>query len=115
MTEKLPVETKKLVIYIGEKDHHASRPLYEVLLHRLQERGMAGASAVRGLAGYGGHSVLHTTAILRLSDDLPIRIEAIDLPKKIEAVLPDVLALVGEGLVETERVEVHKFSPLKKR
>lgn len=115
MSENAPVEARKLVIYIGEADHHAGRPLYEVLLHRLQEKGIAGASAVRGLAGYGGHGVLHTTAILRLSDDLPIRIEAIDLPEKIEAVVPEILALVKEGLVEVESVRVYKFSPLKRR
>ena len=102
----------KLVVYIGEADHHAGRPLYDVILHTLQNKGITGASAFRGIAGYGGHGVMHTTAILRLSEDLPIRIEAIDTPGKIDAVLPEILSLVGEGLVETERVEVHKFPPL---
>jgi hypothetical protein len=115
MSENDPVEARKLVIYFGEADHHGGRPLYEVILHRLQEMGIAGASALRGLAGYGGHGVLHTTAILRLSDDLPIRIEAIDLPEKIESVIPEILGLVKEGLVEVEIVQVYKFSPLKKR
>ena len=102
----------RLVIYVGEADHHAGRPLYEVLLHTLQRKGIAGASAFRGIAGYGGHGVMHTTAILRLSEDLPLRIEAIDEPARIEAVLPDVLALVGEGLVAVEPVDVRKFPPL---
>lgn len=106
------IEAVKLVIYIGEADHHAGRPLYDVILHALQNNGITGASAFRGIAGYGGHGVMHTTAILRLSEDLPIRIEAIDALEKIEAVLPEILALVGEGLVETERVDVHKFPPL---
>jgi PII-like signaling protein len=115
MEPSVPCKASKLVIYIGEADHLGGRPLYEVILHRLQEKGIAGGSATRGLAGYGGHGVMHTTAILRLSDDLPIRIEAIDLPEKIEAVLPEVLSLVKEGLVEVEPVTVHKFSPLKPR
>ncbi|HKB72160.1 MAG TPA: DUF190 domain-containing protein [Thermoanaerobaculia bacterium] len=106
-------EFRKLVIYIGESDHRGGKPLYEVLLFLLQKKGIAGASAVRGLAGYGGHGVMHTTAILRLSEDLPIRIEAIDHREKIEAVLPDVLDLVDEGLVEVETVRVYRASPIK--
>jgi hypothetical protein len=104
---------RKLVIYIGESDHRGGKPLYEVLLFLLQKKGVAGASAVRGLAGYGGHGVMHTAAILRLSEDLPIRIEAIDRRERIEAVLPDVLDLVEEGLVEVETVRVYKTSPMK--
>jgi PII-like signaling protein len=108
-----PTRAAKLVVYVGESDRRAGRPLYEVLLHLLQRRGVAGASAVRGLAGYGGHGILHTTAILRLSEDLPIRIEAVDSREKIESVLPDVLDLVTEGLVEVEDVQVYKVSPPK--
>ena len=108
-----PDDSRKLVIYIGESDHRGGKPLYEVILFLLQRKGIAGASAVRGLAGYGGHGVMHTTAILRLSEDLPIRIEAIDTREKIESVLPDVLDLVEEGLVEVETVRVYKTSPVK--
>ena len=106
-------EYRKLVVYIGESDHRGGKPLYEVILFLLQKRGVAGASAVRGLAGYGGHGVMHTAAILRLSEDLPIRIEAIDTRERIESVLPDVLDLVEEGLVEVENVRVYKTSPVK--
>ncbi len=98
---------RKLIITIGESDRSGGHPLYDVLLRLLQSRGIAGASAFRGIAGYGSHGVLHTTAILRLSEDLPLRIEAIDLPEKIDAVLPEVLELVREGLVEVQDVSVH--------
>ena len=98
---------RKLIIYIGESDRSGGHPLSNVLLHLLQKKGIAGASAFRGIAGYGSHGVLHTTAILRLSEDLPLRIEAIDLPEKIDAVLPEVLELVPEGLVEVQDVAVY--------
>ncbi len=104
---------RKLVIYVGESDHRGGKPLYEAILFLLQKKGIAGASAVRGLAGYGGHGVMHTAAILRLSEDLPIRIEAIDARERIESVLPDVLDLVDEGLVEVENVHVYKTPPVK--
>lgn len=112
----MPLETeefRKLVVYVGESDHRGGKPLYEALLFLLQKKGIAGASAVRGLAGYGGHGVMHTTAIVRLSEDLPIRVEAVDRREKIEAVLPDVLDLVDEGLVEVETVHVYKTPPIK--
>ena len=98
---------RKLIIYIGESDRSGGHPLYDVLLRLLQKKGIAGASAFRGIAGYGSHGVLHTTAILRLSEDLPLRIEAIDLPEKIDAVLPEVLELVPDGLVEIQDVVVY--------
>ena len=98
---------RKLIIYIGESDRSGGHPLYDVLLHLLQKKQIAGASAFRGLAGYGSHGVLHTTAILRLSEDLPIRIEAIDLPEKIDAVLPEILELVPDGLVEIQDVTAY--------
>jgi uncharacterized protein len=93
-------------IYIGESDHHDGRPLYEVIVSLLRERGIAGATVLRGIEGYGRAARLHTSRILRLSDDLPILIEVVDREERLRAVLPDIDALVGEGLITLEHVEV---------
>ncbi|MFO7531303.1 MAG: DUF190 domain-containing protein [Candidatus Limnocylindrales bacterium] len=93
-------------IYIGESDHHDGRPLYEAIVALLRERGIAGATVLRGIEGYGRAARLHTSRILRLSDDLPILIEVVDREDRLRAVLPDIDALVGEGLITLEHVDV---------
>ncbi len=100
-----------LRIYVGEADKHGHEALYKHLVKLLRERGLWGATAFRGVMGFGAKSVLHAASPLRLSQDLPILIEAVDRPEKIEAVLPEVAALVAEGLVLTEDVRVRKHSP----
>jgi PII-like signaling protein len=100
-----------LRIYVGETDKAGHEALYKHLVKLLRERGVAGATAFRGVMGYGARSVLHATSPLRLSQDLPIVIEAVDEPAKIEAVLPEVTALVAEGLVLTEEVRIHRRDP----
>ena len=110
MVERLAA--KKLVIYLGESHRAGAHPLSDALLHLLQKKGIAGASLFRGLAGFGRHRVLHTAAILRLSEDLPLRIEAVDTPAKIEEALPEVLALVRGGLVEIEDVMICREEPV---
>lgn len=102
------IEAAKLVIYVDENAHRGGKPLYEVLLHFLQNRGIAGATAVRGIAGYHGKGPFQTAAILRLSENLPLRIEAVDSRKKIDRLLPDLMELVGEGLVGVEPITVYK-------
>jgi uncharacterized protein len=93
-------------IYIGESDHHDGRPLYEAIVSLLRERGIAGATVLRGIEGYGRAARLHTSRILRLSDDLPILIEVVDREDRLRAALPDIDAMVGEGLITLEHVEV---------
>ena len=93
-------------IYIGESDHHKGAPLYEAIVQLLRERGLAGATVLRGVEGYGRHARLHTTRILRLSEDLPILIEVVDEEDRIRAVLPELDGMVEEGLITLERVEV---------
>ena len=93
-------------IYIGESDHHDGRPLYEAIVALLRERGIAGATVLRGIEGYGRAARLHTSRILRLSDDLPILIEVVDREDRLRAVLPEIDAMVGEGLITLEHVEV---------
>lgn len=105
----LPRDGHLLRIFIGESDRHEGVPLYEWLVRRARERGLAGATVLRGLAGFGAHSRLHTAKILRLSTDLPIVVEIVDTIDKIEAFLPDVDDAVGEGLATVERVEVRFY------
>ena len=93
-------------IYIGEADHHDGHPLYQAIVAFLRERGIAGATVFRGIEGYGANARLHTTRLLRLSEDLPILIEVVDQEDRLRAVLPDLDAMVVDGLITLERVEV---------
>lgn len=93
-------------IYIGESDSWHGRPLYQAIVERLRERGLAGATVLRGIEGYGAKARLHTTRILRLSEDLPILIEVVDQEDRLRAVLPELDAMVDDGLITLERVEV---------
>ena len=102
----LPTEGKLLRIFIGEADRWQGRPLYEAIIEEARKRGMAGATAWKGFMGFGKHSRLHTAKILRLSEDLPVVIEIVDAPEKIEAFLPDLDRMVTEGLITVERAKV---------
>lgn len=93
-------------IYIGESDHHDGRPLYEAIVQLLRQRGLAGATVLRGIEGFGRNARVHTTRILHLSGDLPVLIEAVDEEAKVRAILPELDAMVGEGLITLERIEV---------
>ena len=93
-------------IYIGEADRRDGRPLYQAIVAFLRERGMAGATALRGIEGFGANAHLHTARLLRLSEDLPILIEVVDQEDRIRAILPELDAMVGDGLITLEKVEV---------
>ncbi|NLX97986.1 MAG: DUF190 domain-containing protein [Rhodopirellula sp.] len=103
---KLPAEAELLRVFIGESDHCGGRPLYEAIVEEARRRGMAGATVLRGLMGFGAHSRLHTAKILRLSEDLPIVVEIVDTPEKIADLLPKLDEMIGEGLVTLEGVRV---------
>lgn len=100
-------------IYIGESDTWHGRPLYEAIVHLLRERGLAGATVIRGIEGFGAKHHLHTTRILSLTTDLPILIEVVDQEERLRAILPEIDAMVGDGLITLERVEVlaYRASP----
>ncbi len=98
------------MIYIGEADQWRGKPLYSALLETLKARGLAGATVVRGVAGFGAHSRIHTAAIVRLSEDLPLRIEAIDSPEKIARALEFITPMVREGLITLDQVQVIKYT-----
>jgi uncharacterized protein len=103
---QLPTEAELLRIFIGESDKRHGRPLYEVIVEEARRRGMAGATVLRGTLGFGANSRIHTAKILRLSEDLPMVVEIVDKPERIEAFLPDLDAMIDEGLVTLEKVRV---------
>lgn len=99
---------KKLSIYVGETDKFGDKPVYEVLLDILHKKKIAGVSVFKGVAGYGADGVLHTSKILYLSMDMPMKIEAVDSEEMINKVLPDVYQVVEKGLVEMADTNVIK-------
>mgnify|MGYP000985866030 FL=1 len=102
----LPQEAQLLRIFVGESDKWRGQPLYEAIILEARHRGMAGGTVTRGLMGFGAHSRLHTAKILRLSEDLPIVIEIVDRPDRIEAFLPLLDTMIDEGLVTLEPIRV---------
>ncbi len=105
----LPEEGQLLRVFVGESDRHDGRPLYEWLVHKAREQGLAGATVLRGIEGFGAHSRLHTAKILRLSEDLPIVVEIVDTAEKIEAFLPLVDGAIREGLATLEKVRIRLY------
>jgi len=105
----LPSNGKLLRIFVGESDQHGGMSLYEWIVRQAREHGLAGATVLRGLEGFGARSRLHTSKVLRLSSDLPIVIEIIDTEEKIEAFLPLIDNAIPEGLATIEKVEVHFY------
>jgi PII-like signaling protein len=95
-----------LRIYIGESDTWHGRPLYQAIVELLRERGLAGATVLRGIEGFGAKAHLHTTRILRLSSDLPVLIEIVDQEDRIRAIIPELDTMVIDGLITLEKVEV---------
>ena len=93
-------------IYIGEADQHGGKPLYQAIVELLRDRGIAGASVFRGIEGYGANARLHTSRILRLSEDLPVLIEVVDREETLRAILPELDEMIGDGMITLERVEV---------
>jgi len=106
---KLPAEADLLRVFIGESDKFEGRPLYEAIVHEARKRGMAGATVLRGALGFGAHSRLHSAKILRLSEDLPMVIEIVDKPERIEEFLPKLDAMIDEGMVTIEKVRVFAY------
>jgi PII-like signaling protein len=105
----LPEEGKLLRIFVGELDTHEGKPLYQWLIEKARERGLAGATVLRGLAGFGAHSRLHTAKVLRLSVDLPIVVEIVDTEERIEAFLPVIDEAIPEGLATVEKVQIRFY------
>lgn len=107
---KITGSARMVRIYVGESDKWHGQPLYMAILLKAREMGLAGATVLRGLAGYGAHSRIHTANILRLSEDLPMVIEIVDSAEKIKSFLPVLDEMVQEGLIVLCDVEVIKYS-----
>jgi PII-like signaling protein len=103
---KISEEGQLLRIFIGEADRWHGKPLYEAIILKAREMGIAGATMLRGMMGYGANSRIHTAKILRLSEDLPVVVEIVDNAEKIERLLPAIDEMVQEGLVTLEKVKV---------
>ena len=108
---KLESEAELLRIFIGEKDKHGAKPLYEAIVELARERGMAGATVLHGVMSFGASSRLHTAKVLRISEDLPLVIEIVDNPGKIAEFLPELDPMIGEGLITIEKVRVIAYQP----
>ncbi|HEY3581931.1 MAG TPA: DUF190 domain-containing protein [Pyrinomonadaceae bacterium] len=102
----IPEDGALLRIFVGESDRHGHHPLYEAIVLKARENGLAGATVLRGVMGYGKHSILHTAKILRLSEDLPMVIEIVDSADKINEFLPLLDEMIKDGLVTLEHVKV---------
>jgi uncharacterized protein len=105
----LPEEGQLLRIFMGESDRYEGLPLYEWIVRQARQRGLAGATVLRGIAGFGAASRIHTANILRLSLDLPVIVEIVDKPERIEAFLPIVDAAVKDGLVTLEKANIKLY------
>ena len=103
-------DAQRIRIYIGESDRWRNRPLYAAILEALKKNGLAGATVIRGVAGFGAHSRIHTAAILRLSQDLPLVIEVVDSLEKIKQALEVVSPMVREGLITLDEVQVIRYT-----
>jgi hypothetical protein len=105
-------EGRLLRIYFCESDRYDGHPLDEAIIAALQSAGISGATVIRGVAGYGGSAVLHTSHVLRLSEDLPLVIEAVDTVERVATVLPRLVEIAGDGLVTSQPVQIHHRSPV---
>ena len=98
-------------IHIGERDKYQGKPLYQALVEKFRSKGLAGATVLRGVSGFGASSTLHTDKVLRLSLDLPIVIEIVETEEAIQAILPDLDEMIGGGLITLERARVIMYRP----
>jgi len=105
----LPEEGQLLRIFIGESDKYQRQPLYQWIVKKARESGLAGATVYRGLEGYGASSRLHTAKLLRLSSDLPIVIEIVDTDEKIEEFMPLIDEAIKNGLATLEKVRIRIY------
>jgi PII-like signaling protein len=111
----LPEEAQLLRIFISEQDRYYHQPLYEALVLKARELGLAGATVLRGSLGYGHTSRIHTAKILRLSDDLPLVVEVVETQANIDAFLPVLDEMMESGLVTIEKARVLRYGPNPKK
>ncbi|MGA1862982.1 DUF190 domain-containing protein [Deferribacter thermophilus] len=109
MTKKLEGTQKLMRIFIGEDDKYEGKPLYKEIVGLCREKGISGATVIRGIYGYGRSSIIHSSRTLALSNDLPIIVEVVDTPEKIDEILPEIEKMVSHGLITLELAHVIKY------
>ncbi|ABA88235.1 protein of unknown function DUF190 [Syntrophotalea carbinolica DSM 2380] len=110
---KLEGEQTLMRIFIGESDRWKSKPLHEALVEMFRQEGFAGATVVKGIMGFGCHSVTHTDKLLRFSADLPVIVEVVDSPDKIEAIMPRIDDMMEGGMITLEKAHVIRYRKTK--
>lgn len=115
MVTRLEGEGRLLRVFIGESDQWHGKPLYDAIVLLAREQGMAGATVLRGIEGFGAESHMHTSRILRLSEDLPVVVEIVDSAERIDALLPRLDEMVSEGMVTVEDVHIVAYRASKKK
>jgi PII-like signaling protein len=106
---KIESDARQVTIFVNSNDQYHGQPLYAAIVRLCQQQGIAGASVTRCEEGYGAGRRLHTTRLLELSDDLPVRIDIVDLPERIDPLLADLDGMIGEGLVTISTVRVRRY------
>jgi PII-like signaling protein len=108
---KIEVDAKMVTIFVNSTDQWHGRPLYSAIVQLCQEKGIAGATVVRCVEGYGSSRHLHTSRLLELSENLPVRIEIVDVPERVEPLLVALGSMIGEGLVTVSDVHIMRYLP----
>jgi PII-like signaling protein len=108
---KIEMDAKQVMIFVNSTDQWHGRPLYAAIVQLCQQKGIAGASVTRCVEGYGAGHQLHTTRLLELSENLPVRIDIVDLPERIEPLLDALAGMIGEGLVTVGDVHIIRYLP----
>lgn len=108
---KLIGENVLMRIFVGETDRYHHKPLYEALVELFREEGFAGATVIRGISGFGAHSVYHTQKLLDLSADLPLIVEVVDSQEKIDDIMPRVDEMMSGGMITLEKAQVIRYTP----
>ena len=111
MHHRFTGERTLMRIFIGESDKYEGRPLYDALVEMFRSRGLAGATVLRGIAGFGSSSRVHTESILRLSLDLPIIVEVVETEEKLKELLPELDRMIQGGLITLEKARVIMYRP----
>jgi PII-like signaling protein len=108
---KIEVDAKQVMIFVNSTDQWHGQPLYTAIVQLCQRKGIAGASVTRCVEGYGAGHQLHTTRLLELSEDLPVRIDIVDVPERVEPLLAALESMIAEGLVTVGDVHIIRYLP----